>query len=157
MFRQVTAGAGYILGAFHLWLFARQAWAGELAKPEALVKWLGAALLVAALFALSRQGASLFRGRRAVSIWLLVALLHAPAVGARLEALEIPALPQVTVTLSQLITAALAGGALLLFWLLRARADAALARVTSLVDRVARPSCTVRVFPPFAPRPPPSA
>jgi hypothetical protein len=156
MFRRLVAGTGYTLGAFHAWLFARQALAGELANPEALIKWLGAAVLVAALFALSRQGASLFRGRRAVSVWLLVALLHAPAMGERLEALEIPALPQVAVTLSQFLTA-LAGGALLLLWVLRSGAHAPLSRLSSLIDSFTGVSMWTGVFLPFAPRPPPSA
>lgn len=157
MFRRALRGAGVALTAFHVWLFARQAWAGELASPEALLKWAGAALLIAALFALSRQGASLVRGRKAVAIWLLAALLHAPAIGQRLESLDLPAIPEAIVTLSQALAAAAIGGVLLLLWIARTTARPAPAARRPAAVFFPAASVAALALQPFSPRPPPSA
>jgi hypothetical protein len=156
MFRRLLSGAALALGVFHVWLFARQAAAGSL-TPETLLKWLAAAGLLAALVALRRQGVPLFRGRKAVAIWVLAALLHAPAIGERLEALGTPAIPEAAITLSKLLSSAAAlAGVLLLLWIARprpaapSRARAAAHFVVPSAVRAARATLA------FSPRPPPS-
>lgn len=73
----VSAVAWTILVAFHGWVFARRLVDGTLFQADVLLRWAASALVVAAFVALSRAGGSLLRGRRAVALWLLVALLHA--------------------------------------------------------------------------------
>lgn len=157
MFRRLLSGAAFALGLFHAWIFARQAAAGSL-TPETLLKWLAAAGLLAALVALRQQGVPLFRGRKAVAIWVLAALLHAPAIGERLEALETPAIPEAAITLSQLLSSAAAlAGVLLLLWIARPRA-AALPQVRTAARAIV-PSAirAARATLAFSPRPPPFA
>ena len=150
MARRVLSGATGALGLFHLWLFARQAWTGELGSPETVFKWIAAAALVAALAVLRRNGVPLARGRKAVAIWTLVALLHAPAVGDRLATFDTPALTQVVAALAPL------AGALLLLWVaLRSIARPDLSR--RLVTAAAfSPQCLARASYACSPRPPPS-
>ncbi|HEX6211301.1 MAG TPA: hypothetical protein VF136_11025 [Methylomirabilota bacterium] len=64
------------LVVFHVWLFARQLLAGQLLDPDLALRWATGGLLVAALVWLRRRGVPLLYGRRALSVWLLVALLH---------------------------------------------------------------------------------
>jgi hypothetical protein len=52
---------------------------GRLSEPEVGLRWLGAVVLIAALFALRRLRVPLLWGRRALVFWLLVLLLHAGA------------------------------------------------------------------------------
>lgn len=85
MVRRTLVTAGALLVGFHAWLLVSQAWAGELADPGLLVRWGVAGGLVWALSRLRRRGHSLVRGRRAVTIWLLAALLHGPALADRLS------------------------------------------------------------------------
>src|SRR5687768_10280042 len=108
MLRRMLAAVAAALVLFHVWLFAGQALAGELASPERLLRWLVAAGLLAVLTALHRRGFSLVRGRAAVGVWLLAALLHGPAIGARLEAVEMPAIPGVAEVLVPFGVAAMA-------------------------------------------------
>ena len=99
LIRRALLTAGALLALFHVWLFAGQAWNGHLADPALLLRWLFAGGLVAALVGLRRQGTSIFRGRKAVAIWVLAALLHGPAVARRIDRLGEPALPEFVVTL----------------------------------------------------------
>ena len=68
-------GAGLVV--FHgqlLW----QRWAdGSLADLGVAAQWLASALLLAGLVLVRRHTGSLFRGRSAAVLWILVALLHA--------------------------------------------------------------------------------
>jgi hypothetical protein len=48
----------------------------EIAEPLVLMRWLGVAAILALVALLRRQRVSLLRGRGAVVIWLLIALLH---------------------------------------------------------------------------------
>jgi hypothetical protein len=64
------------LGLFHVRLFWERLAEGQLLDPAVALRWGGAALLVMGLAVLSRRGTPLFRGRRAVVVWTLVALLH---------------------------------------------------------------------------------
>ncbi len=71
------AAAAAVLVVFHGWLFWDRLVSGRLFEGDAAARWLVGALLCAALWVLKRQGVSLWRGRQACTVWLLVVLLHA--------------------------------------------------------------------------------
>jgi hypothetical protein len=87
---RLTAGAAGVavaaLVALHVWIFWEQLSTGQLADAGSAIRWVAGAGLLGMLAALRRQGVSLWRGRPALTTWLLVALLHgwsasaAPAV-----------------------------------------------------------------------------
>ena len=107
MFRRALAGSSAALALFHAWLFSGQALAGELADPGLLVRWLAAFGIVGGLILLRRRGQSL-RGRKAVAIWLLAALLHGPAVANQIGTTGSPAVPDLAAVLVQLAVASAA-------------------------------------------------
>lgn len=109
MFRRIAAGLGGLLVLFHLWLFGSQLWEGQLAELGPVLRWAMAAGLAGALVGLRRSGASLVHGRKAVAIWLLAALLHAPAMGDS-QAPPSPALAEVVTTIVQVAAASLSLG-----------------------------------------------
>ena len=74
-----AACAGLMVAGFHVWLFGQQMWTGRL-DTAASLRWLVAFGLVAALVALHRRGTSL-RGRRAIALWVLAAVIHGPSLG----------------------------------------------------------------------------
>lgn len=106
MLRKLLAGSAATLGLFHVWLFAGQVLAGELTDPARVLRWLVAIALAAALAALSRRGLSLFRSRQAIAVWVLAALLHAPAVGQRLDGVTEPVPSDVAFALTRIVAAA---------------------------------------------------
>jgi hypothetical protein len=69
--------AGAALALMHVWIFWGQLTSGRLLMGTSALRWTGALVLCAALDALRRRGVSLWWGRQAFSVWLLVALLHA--------------------------------------------------------------------------------
>ncbi|MGE0461707.1 MAG: hypothetical protein AB7Q16_10095 [Vicinamibacterales bacterium] len=156
MFRRAVPTLGGLLVLFHAWLFGSQWWDGRLADPGLIFRWLIAAGLVAALTGLRRRGASMFWGRKAVALWLLAALLHGPAVAARADHPESPALPEAVTVLVQLTAVSTAFGlGLLLMAALARRSRARTRPVWWLAPSC--PSCALesrRAFR-FAPRPPP--
>jgi hypothetical protein len=157
MFRRIAAALGGLLVLFHLWLFGSQLLDGRLTELGPALRWLMAAGLVAALAGLHRSGASLFRGRKAISIWLLAALLHGPAMAGDSVSHESPALAEVVTALTQVAAASLALGLglALLAGLLRQLFSAPLVVARALGRRRRRPfepSRSIR----YAPRPPPS-
>jgi len=158
LIRRALLTAGALLALFHVWLFAGQAWNGHLGDPALLLRWLFAGGLVAALVGLRRQGTSIFRGRKAVAIWVLAALLHGPAVARRIDRLGEPALPEFVVTLTQL--AAASSLVLTLAWafgrMSRRRIAAPTPVQIPVTLRLAGVSF-VDAFVPFTPRPPPIA
>jgi len=157
MIRRTTAGAAGLLGLFHAWLLGSQLWDGQLAEPGLVLRWLVAAGLVAALLGLRRSGASVVWGRKAVSIWLLAALLHGPAMAGAHNRFESPALPEAVTAVVQIAAASVALG-------LGLALLAALAAMRFAAPRVPLGPVPVRAFTPrdlhrrarFAPRPPPS-
>jgi hypothetical protein len=113
--RKTLTVAGLGLLAFHGWLFAGQAWDGQLTDIALAVRWLIGGGLVFGLVTLRRQRASMFWGRRAVALWLLAGLLHGPALAERLGGVtHAPALPGVVAVLAPVSAAAVAGATLLL-------------------------------------------
>jgi hypothetical protein len=114
MARKTLAGAGLLLVLFHIWLFASQAWAGELADLALVGRWAVTAALVWLFVGLRRQGAPIFWGRKAIALWALAALLHGPAVLQRLDAPGSPTAPDAVAILVQVtVGATLLAGALL--------------------------------------------
>lgn len=105
MIRRTTTAAGGLLVLFHAWLLGSQLWDGQLAEPGLVLRWLVAVGLVGALASLRRSGASIFWGRKAVSIWLLTALLHGPAMASEHGGVESPALPETVTALIQIAAA----------------------------------------------------
>jgi hypothetical protein len=114
--RATLKTTGALLVVFHLWLFARDAWAGQLLDFGLLARWTVAAGLVWGLAVLRRQGASMVRGRKAVAIWVLAALLHGPALAGRVAVPDLPVAPVAAAWLVPAIvgTAAAAGLLILL-------------------------------------------
>ncbi len=80
------------LWAALLWLHAHLLWERitdlTLFEPLVAFRWGAAVLTIAALVRLQHIGVPLFRGRRALILWLVILLLHAgsaAAVGSQLE------------------------------------------------------------------------
>jgi hypothetical protein len=69
--------AGAALAVLHVWIFWDQLASGRLLEGASALRWTGAVALCAVLDTLRRRGVSLWWGRQAFSVWLLVALLHA--------------------------------------------------------------------------------
>lgn len=156
MFRRLAAATGGLLVLFHLWLFGSQLLDGRLTLGPVL-RWLMAVALTAALVGLHRSGASLFRGRKAVSIWLLAALLHGPAIAGSSVTHDSPALAEVVTALTQIAAASVAAGLglALLAWLLRHLSAPRLVMARAVGRRRVRPFQSCRSLR-YASRPPPS-
>lgn len=152
MVRRALAWAVALLAAFHVWLFAGQVWDGTLlAEPGLLWRWAVSALLVAGLEGLRRRGASLIRGRHALTIWLVAAMLHGPALSERAN-VDLQGLPEVVVTY---VTGALALGALVTGGASR-RPTTPLVVLSGLTTPALAPAVADHgAFSRFSPRPPP--
>ena len=158
MVRRVLTLAGALLAAFHVWLFAGQVWAGELVDLALVSRWAIAAGLIAALISLRRRGLSLVRGRHAVAVWLLAAMLHGPALARAADGVA-PSMPEVVATLAQAMNGiAAAGTILLILFALRFRRAAApaLKALSPLDAHCFADALSAHSFLPFAPRPPPT-
>ncbi len=144
------------LAGFHGWVFAAQAAAGRLDDPWVILRWIVGTAIVVALAALRRRGESMW-GRKAIAIWGLAALLHAPSV-AKNSALELASLPERAVVVMLEVASAVGLGASI--FLLGALAFArrreltrfAIPCVADLPARMIGNSLAPR----FAPRPPPA-
>ena len=64
------------LGALHLVFLVRRVADGTLLNPTVIAEWVVAAGLVAVGVQLHRRGISIFRGRPAAALWIVVALMH---------------------------------------------------------------------------------
>jgi hypothetical protein len=71
-----------LLSGFHAWLFWSHLAGGRLLEPAVASRWVAGVLLTAGFLGLRRVGVPLVRGRKAVVLWLLVALLHVHAAWA---------------------------------------------------------------------------
>ena len=156
MLRRLASATGGLLVLFHVWLFGSQLMDGRLTLGPVL-RWLMAGALLAALVGLHRSGASIFKGRKAVSIWLLAALLHAPAMAGSSVAYESPALAEVVTALAKIAAASVAAGLglALLAWLLRYLSAPRLVMARAVGRRRVRPFKPGRSLR-YASRPPPS-
>ena len=158
MVRKSLTLAVALLAAFHIWIFAGQVWGGELGDLALVSRWMIAAGLIAALVSLRRRGLSLVRGRHAVAVWLLAALLHGPALARGADGVA-PSMPGVVATRSQAMTGiAVAGTALLVLLALRLRGAGipALKALATLPAPIFVGALPPHSFLPFAPRPPPT-
>jgi hypothetical protein len=99
------------LVAFHVWLLGLHLLDGRALQPATAARWGLAALVLVGFRALSRRNLPLFRGRRAVVLWLLVVILHCSGAwnggAARLE----HGIPEAVSALAQLSTVAIVLGA----------------------------------------------
>ena len=157
MVRRVLGTAAALLAAFHLWLFAGQLWSGELGDLALVSRWIIAGGLTAALINLHRRGFSLVRGRHAIAVWLLAALLHGPALARNLDLVP-PSMPEVVSTIVQTIAGIGTIGTLLLVLLSIRRLRSQAPEWAVLSAFPARPANGgfADSFPRFAPRPPPT-
>ena len=115
-----------------------------------------AAGLVMALATLRRRGESMFLGRRAISTWLLAALLHGPVVAGAVAHDGSPALPEAVTALVEIAAASIAVGLGLglLIALFAGRLAVAFDALAGAGFSHGRAFFIARVLP-FAPRPPP--
>lgn len=79
----LRVGAVALLLVFHAILFYTHLVGGRLFEPAVAMRWGIGIVLMGLLLALRRIGVPLFWGRRALAVWVLVALLH---VGAAMPA-----------------------------------------------------------------------
>jgi hypothetical protein len=68
-----------MLVVFHVALFCTHLSQGRLLEPAVALRWVFGLMLLGALWALRRGGVPLLWGRRALVVWVLVAVLHAGA------------------------------------------------------------------------------
>jgi hypothetical protein len=154
--KTLAASASALLVGFHGWVLASQFAGGRLVEPWLIFRWIVAAGLVAGLVHVRRRGESIV-GQKAIAIWVLAALLHGPAVAAKFNPVDLPAIPEVVITM--VVRTATIGVLAIGLWIL-AGLVAAATRKPRLVARpmVARraqhaidPGRSTR----FSPRPPP--
>jgi hypothetical protein len=147
-----------VLAVFHAWLLWTHATTGRLFDAGVAGRW-GVAVLVAASFWwLSRLGLPLFKGRRALVLWMLVVVIHGHAAWTG-DAWQTPVvLPQAIV---ELIPAGVSAATVLVAALflvalaLRRVVRPALPDFSDLPARLAGVPAPVSALH-FAPRPPPS-
>jgi hypothetical protein len=156
MVRKLLTALGALLAVFHGGLFVSQLVDGQLADFGTLSEWLLAAVVVVAFLHLRRHRVSLVWGRTATVVWLLAAMLHAPAVAERVAPGSDWATGDIAVVVMQ-VTAAVSAVtsfllAALLFGGLRERPVAQRASVA----RVPFVSLLFDSLLLIAPRPPPS-
>ena len=145
---------------FHASLFYTHAIDGRLADPAVALRWSLGAVLAALLVAFGTMGLPLFRGRRALIVWLLVSLLHvSTARTATLEALTSITPEETAVALIVLPSAAAplvwATAMLLAGVLLKARTTKPLARASWLAHDADARISSRQVVPLLVPRAPP--
>ncbi len=155
MLRRSALAVGALLGGFHLWLLGNQAWTGQLAEPDVVLRWAAALALGAGVVVIKRRGETLF-GRTAVAIWVLAALLHGPALANDLDGFATPSLPETVATLGQVAVSALALTLLTLLAVAPGHAPARYACVVLAAPFSARGRAAA-TDPGFLPRPPPRA
>ena len=157
LIRGAIGVAGATLLGFHAWLFAAQIAAGRLEDPWLIFRWVAAAALIGALWAVRRGGHSIF-GRRGVAIWVLAALLHGPALAGNVNAdLDALALPEAVATsVVQIVSsAAFALGLWLLAGVVASRRSRPLGLSSFLPAFSAAGPLAAGVVSNLSPRPPP--
>jgi hypothetical protein len=143
-----------LLIVFHAVLLLWHALDGRLLEPATSLRWIVAVLLFGGFLALRRLGAPLFWGRKAVVLWLLVALLHGQA--ALSEAPAAGLWSRAGTFAAEVFTATVAAVSLwLVVFAVRARTRIVRQTAGVLVTSPERaPGCCRYSFP-FFPRPPP--
>jgi hypothetical protein len=158
LIRTLLAGTGLLLVMFHAWLFVGQAWDGQLTDVPLVVRWLVAAGLLVVLRSFRRRGVSIVRGRRAIAVWVLAALLHGPALADRMG-VDAPVIPDVVAALAPVsASVVLASLFVLLALVLGVRLRPVRPRRGySVIDSVVAGPFALDAYPAFAARPPPRA
>ena len=156
MVRKLLAAAGALVAGFHVWLFVSQLGNGELVDVSLLARWGVAGLIVAALWYLRRQNMPMFWGRRAVAVWLLAAVLHAPSVSDRLLTSDAIIPEEVAAVLAQVSAGATLLLLIVLAAVLLAAATTAGVRRYRFAPATARRSVRRASTEPLAARPPPA-
>ncbi len=152
--KRLLAAAAGLITLFHAWVFGNQLLAGQLADAALIVRWLAAGGLVAGMVAVRRSGDPIHRGRKTVSVWLLAAALHGPAMmDGRLSPFDQSSLPEAAGTLLQVVASTLIGLGLALA-MVQAREIARPVSSLAFAIRVGA-ARGPRHSPRFAPRPPP--
>lgn len=148
--------AAVVLTVFHGWVFVAQAAAGQLDDPWVILRWVVGSAIVVALAALRRRGESMW-GRKAIAIWSLAALLHAPSV-AKNSTIDLASLPEpAAVVMLNVASVVGIGASLFLFGALAFARRRELTRfaIPCLADLPAG-MISISLAPRFAPRPPPA-
>ena len=117
--RVAVAGFGGILLIFHAWLLWHQLDSGQLLDPLTATKWTAAVALLGGLVTLRVSGVSLLRGRQALIVWTLVALVHSGTASRVVDLVAPTDSPSTNVTLALPAAEALTGLALALVALIR--------------------------------------
>ncbi len=148
-----------ILLLYHTVLLTFHVWEGRLLQPEVSLRWLVGGLLFAGFLRLRRLNLSLYWGRKAMVLWLLVGLLHCHALAVPAVGEEAAGLPTTVVALLSQTTslAAFAFGLWLLALRLRSRQHLVAPLRMAVVansGRALSPSPYLYVI---SPRPPPIA
>ncbi len=81
----LASAAGALLVVFHLLLFADRIAAATIVAPEAVLRWLGAAGLLALALLFRRNRLPMASGRSGFAFWALVLLLHVGAGSAPVD------------------------------------------------------------------------
>lgn len=145
-----------VMVAFHAWLLWTHLIGGKTLEPRTAVRWIVAAVVLVGFRALQRRGLSLFWGKRAVVLWLLVVVIHCHAVW---SAETIPVelgIPETITALAQLTAPVVTVLGLFVLGLLAARLTrwTAAAPLFAHPVRVAGVPASGYLFT-FSPRPPP--
>ena len=128
-----TGALAAILLIFHAWLLWRQLDSGQILDPLTATKWATALVMFGGLVALRAGGLSPFRGRQALVVWTLVAMVHWSAAS-RLPAAMSADGPATAVSLILPAAEALTGLALALAALTRRGADPSYVRLALVHD-----------------------
>jgi hypothetical protein len=145
------------LVVFHVWLLVLHLAQGRALEPGTAARWLLSAFVVLGFRALNRRGLSLFAGRRAVGLWLLVVLIHCGAASDGRAAVLESAIPETVTALAQLAAAVAVIGTVLAVALALAAGPRHRGRFAYPVPvLIAGLPATGGVFR-FSPRPPPLA
>ncbi len=146
------------LALHHVWLLGVHLVDGRAFAPATAVRWVLAVLVLVGFRALSRRGLPLFSGRRAIGLWLLVAIIHCSAAWEGGAAAAVGrAIPESVTALAQL-----SGATLVLAAVLAAAGSARVSPSAASRSALAVPALiaglpsTGIVFR-FSPRPPPLA
>lgn len=146
-----------LLVGHHAWLFGDRLFAGTFLDPMVAVRWAAGVALAFGFLWLRRCGLPLLCGRRAVVLWLLVALLHVHAAWAPPgPASEVSAREAAVLALQAVSAAAVALGFGLLAVLLRVRLRAPRPVAAWLADVWLPSPASALSLSLAAPRPPPA-
>jgi hypothetical protein len=145
-----------ILVAFHASLVWTHLVGGKALEPQTAARWIVAVVVLVGFRALQRHGLSLFWGKRAVVLWLLVVVIHCHAVWSGEPVTVALGVPETVTLLTQLTAPAAAVLGLFFLGLLAALIAlwTAAANVGEGPARVAGLPASCYLFR-FSPRPPP--